>query len=176
MKKIVLDKGWMAVCLFLTGSSLALGQWQTQSLELKPGWNGVYMHVNSTHSGIAALANGTPVEEVWLWQPRITTAQYVTNPDAPSDSKSRWASWKSGLGDASSTLKQMPGNAAYLVKLGGNQNYTWDIKGKPVPPVYQWTTSGLNFLGLPSVETNPKSLEDYFDQAGDLLRVAEIFS
>ena len=176
MKKILLDKGWMAVCLFLTGSSLALGQWQTQSLELKPGWNGVYMHVNSTHSGIAALANGTPVEEVWLWQPRITTAQYVTNPDAPSDSKSRWASWKSGLGDASSTLKQMPGNAAYLVKLGGNQNYTWDIKGKPVPPIYQWTTSGLNFLGLPSVETNPKSLEDYFDQAGDLLRVAEIFS
>ena len=176
MKKIVLDKGWMAVCLFLTGSSLALGQWQTQSLELKPGWNGVYMHVDSTHSGIAALANGTPVEEVWLWQPRLTTAQYVTNPDAPSDSKSRWASWKSGLGDASSTLKQMPGNAAYLVKLGGNQNYTWDIKGKPVPPIYQWTTSGLNFLGLPSVETNPKSLEDYFDQAGDLLRVAEIFS
>ena len=176
MKKIELDKGWMAVCLFLTGSSLALGQWQTQSLELKPGWNGVYMHVNSTHSGIAALANGTPVEEVWLWQPRLTTAQYVTSPDAPSDSKSRWVSWKSGLGDASSTLKQMPGNAAYLVKLGGDQNYTWDIKGKPVPPVYQWTTSGLNFLGLPSVETNPKSLEDYFDQAGDLLRVAEIFS
>jgi len=176
MKKILLDKGWMAVCLFLTGSSLALGQWQTQSLELEPGWNGVYMHVNSTHSGIAALANGTPVEEVWLWQPRLTTAQYVTNPDAPSDSKSRWASWKSGLGDASSTLKQMPGNAAYLVKLGGNQNYTWDIKGKPVPPIYQWTTSGLNFLGLPSVETNPKSLEDYFDQAGDLLQVAEIFS
>ena len=176
MKKIVLDKGWMAVCLFLTGSSLALGQWQTQSLELKPGWNGVYMHVNSTHSGIAALANGTPVEEVWLWKPRLTTAQYVTNPDAPSDSKSRWASWKSGLGDASSTLKQMPGNAAYLVKLGGDQNYTWDIKGKPVPPIYQWTTSGLNFLGLPSVETNPKSLEDYFDQAGDLLQVAEIFS
>ena len=178
MKKIVLDKGWMAVCLFLTGSSLALGQWQTQSLELEPGWNGVYMHVNSTHSGIAALANGTPVEEVWLWQPRITTAQYVTSPDAPSDSKSRWVSWKSGLGDASSTLKQMPGNAAYLVKLGDNQNqnYTWHIQGKPVPPIYQWTTSGLNFLGLPSVETNPKSLEDYFDQAGDLLRVAEIFS
>ena len=115
MKKILLDKGWMAVCLFLTGSSLALGQWQTQSLELKPGWNGVYMHVNSTHSGIAALASGTLVEEVWLWQPRITTAQYVTNPDAPSDSKSRWASWKSGLGDASSTLKQMP----YRLSAGG---------------------------------------------------------
>ena len=78
MKKILLDKGWMAVCLFLTGSSLALGQWQTQSLELEPGWNGVYMHVNSTHSGIAALANGTPVEEVWLWQPRLTTAQYLS--------------------------------------------------------------------------------------------------
>lgn len=172
-----LIKQLIAVLMFACGSLTAVGQWQTQSLTLSPGWNAVYLHVDSMHSGIAAMANGTPVEEVWLWQPELTTAQYVTNPDAPADSKSRWASWKSGLGDASSVLKRMPGNAAYLIKLGGGDDFTWQILGKPVPAQYQWTTSGLNFFGVPSLAgSNAPSLEDYFGPAGDLLRVTDIFA
>ena len=77
---------------------MALAQWQTQSFDLAPGWNAIYTHVDTTHSGIAALASGTQVEEVWMWQPPASTAQYVFTPDLPSDAKSRWASWKSGLG------------------------------------------------------------------------------
>ncbi|MDA7624801.1 hypothetical protein N8697_01385 [bacterium] len=167
---------WIAGCLLVAGSPTALGQWQTQSFDLEPGWNAIYTHVDTMHSGIAALASGTQVEEVWMWQPPASTAQYVTTPDLPSDAKSRWASWKSGLGDNSSVLKRMPGNSAYLVKLGGSANYTWSVKGKPVAPRYQWTTSGLNFFGVPSVPSSPKSLEDYFGYAGYLLQNTQIFA
>ena len=163
-------------CLLVAGSPIALAQWQTQSFDLAPGWNAIYTHVDTTHSGIAALASGTQVEEVWMWQPPASTAQYVTTPDLPSDAKSRWASWKSGLGDNSSVLKRMPANSAYLVKLGGSDNYTWSVKGKPVAPRYQWTTSGLNFFGVPSVPSSPKSLEDYFGFAGYLLQNTKIFA
>ena len=175
MNKI--HKTWMAGALYLAMTSLAQAQWQEQELKLVPGWNSVYLHVDSTHSGIADLAASTQVQEVWLWQPDLTTAQYVINPDAPADSKSRWASWKVGLGDASSTLKNMPANSAYLVKLGGTVDYTWKILGKPVPAYYQWTTSGLNFIGLPSAAgSGAPSLEDYFGLAGDLLLVTDIFA
>ncbi len=167
---------WVAGCLLVAGSPAALGQWQTQSFDLAPGWNAIYTHVDTMHSGIAALANNTPVNEVWMWKPPVSTAQYVTSPDEPSDAKSRWASWKSVLGDNSSVLKRMSGNTAYLVKLGGNVNYTWSVKGKPVPPRYQWTTTGLNFFGVPSVPSNPKSLEDYFADAGYLLQNTQIFA
>ncbi|MEC9304832.1 MAG: hypothetical protein VX449_04540, partial [Pseudomonadota bacterium] len=167
---------WVAGCLLVAGSPAALGQWQTQSFDLAPGWNAIYTHVDTMHSGIAALANNTPVNEVWMWKPPVSTAQYVTSPDVPSDAKSRWASWKSVLGDNSSVLKRMSGNTAYLVKLGGNVNYTWSVKGKPVPPRYQWTTTGLNFFGVPSVPSNPKSLEDYFADAGYLLQNTQIFA
>ena len=167
---------WVAGCLLVAGSPAALGQWQTQSFDLAPGWNAIYTHVDTMHSGIAALANNTPVNEVWMWKPPVSTAQYVTSPDEPSDAKSRWASWKSVLGDNSSVLKRMSGNTAYLVKLGGNVNYTWSVKGKPVPPRYQWTTTGLNFFGVPSVPSNPKSLEDYFADAGYLLQNTKIFA
>ena len=172
-----IHKTWMAGAMLLAMAPFANAQWQEQDLNLSPGWNAVYMHVDSTHSGIAALAAGTQVQEVWLWQPDLTTAQYVINPDAPADSKSRWASWKEGLGDASSTLKNMPGNSAYLVKLGGTDDFTWTILGKPVPAHYQWTTSGLNFIGLPSVAgSGAPSLEEYFGLAGDLLLVTDIFA
>ncbi len=173
----IIHKTWIAGAMLLAMAPFANAQWQEQNLNLSPGWNAVYMHVDSTHSGIAALAAGTQVQEVWLWQPDLTTAQYVINPDAPADSKSRWASWKEGLGDASSTLKNMPGNSAYLVKLGGTDDFTWTILGKPVPAHYQWTTSGLNFIGLPSVAgSGAPSLEDYFGLAGDLLLVTDIFA
>jgi len=177
MKKILANKIIAPFCLLLANSPLALGQWQTQSFDLSPGWNAIYLHIDTMHANISDLAKGTPVEAVWLWQPKLSTAQYVTNPDIPTDSKSRWASWKVGLGDASSTLKKMPGNASYLVNLSGDTSFKWNIKGKPVPAHYQWTTSGLNFLGVPALasDTTP-SLEDYFDQAGDLLRVTQIFA
>lgn len=172
-----IHKTWMAGAILLAMAPFANAQWQEQELKLVPGWNAVYLHVDSTHSGIADLAASTEVQEVWLWQPKLSTAQYVTNPDAPADAKSSWASWKLRLGDASSTLKRMPGNSAYLVKLGGTVDFTWKILGKPVPAQYQWTTSGLNFIGVPSVAGNgAPSLEDYFSPAGDLLLVTDIFT
>jgi len=172
-----IHKTWMAGAILLAMAPFANAQWQEQELKLVPGWNAVYLHVDSTHSGIADLAASTEVQEVWLWQPKLSTAQYVTNPDAPADAKSSWASWMLRLGDASSTLKRMPGNSAYLVKLGGTVDFTWKILGKPVPAQYQWTTSGLNFIGVPSVAGNgAPSLEDYFSPAGDLLLVTDIFT
>jgi hypothetical protein len=172
-----IHKTWMAGAMLIAMAPFANAQWQEQELKLVPGWNAVYLHVDSTHSGIADLAASTEVQEVWLWQPKLSTAQYVTNPDAPADAKSSWASWKLRLGDASSTLKRMPGNSAYLVKLGGTVDFTWKILGKPVPAQYQWTTSGLNFIGVPSVAGNgAPSLEDYFSPAGDLLLVTDIFT
>ena len=89
------------------------------------------------------------IDEIWLWSPSVNEAQFVLSPDAPSGSKSRWIEWRSTLGDASSKLKSLIPNAAYLVKLQEGAVATdWDLKGKPVPPQYNWTTSGLNLLGF----------------------------
>jgi len=186
--------------MLLAMAPFACAQWQTQSFDLVPGWNAIYLHVDATHVEISEFANDTAVEEVWLWKPSGSTAQYVVMPDAPTDSKSRWLSWKVGLGDNTSEFSRMPGNLAYLVKLkktvaqavdaGGqptgeltyqyadpdDPRYTWNIKGKPVPPVYQWTTTGLNFFGVPAVTGSSNSLTDYFQLAGYLLQNTRFFA
>jgi hypothetical protein len=168
-------KIWIVTAVFGACAPLVNAQWQTQSFDLEPGWNGIYLHVDSDHVPISVLAADTQVEEVWQWQTQASTAQFVTKPDAPSDAKTRWASWSVDLG-ASSTLQRMPGNYAYLVKLGGEADFTWEIKGQPEPTHYSWTITGLNFIGVPAVQEAPVSLDDYFSRAGDLLSLSEVFA
>ena len=106
----------------------------------------------------------------------MNEAQFVLSPDAPSGSKSRWIEWRSTLGDASSKLKSLIPNAAYLVKLQEGAVATdWDLKGKPVPPQYNWTTSGLNFVGFPVNPSASWNLESYFLKAENFLSSATFF-
>src|SRR5205085_2361752 len=57
-------------------------------------------------------------------------------------------------------------NAAYLVRVRSDiATYQWQLKGKPVVPRYQWTTSGLNFIGFPTVPVSPPTFEDFLAQA-----------
>ncbi len=59
----------------LLADTVARAQWQTQTIEFRPGWNGVYLHVGTPHNTFANLLAGTPVSEVWLWMPDLTSLQ-----------------------------------------------------------------------------------------------------
>ena len=170
------------IALLLGGAVVAQAQWQTQSFTLKPGWNAVFLHVDASHLTLDELipsATG-PVTEVWLWRPRLSTLQFVDNPATNSTTDSRWAVWTSARGDTD-TLVKLVANGAYLVKNGTATDYDWTVKGKPVPPSYQWTTTGLNFLGFPTPANTAPSFANYFapapglDLAQYLVNAAKIF-
>lgn len=110
-------------------------QWLTQSLSLKPGWNGVFLHVDASHDNIANLVGqdaANPIAEIWMWAP-APLSQSVNFLGTPSES-SQWIGWKRET-QSSSQLQRLAGNVAYLVRVGTNvSTYTWQIKGKPVAP------------------------------------------
>jgi hypothetical protein len=82
-------------------------------------------------------------------------------------------SWKRD--NSASKLQRLVGNAAYLVRVGTNvTSYTWQIKGKPVPPAYQWTTTGLNLFGFPAVTANAPMFDAFLAKAPELQN-AEIY-
>ena len=84
-------------------------------------------------------------------------------------------SWNRNSAEAQ-LLQRLVGNSAYLVRVGTNvSTYTWTIKGKPLPPTYEWTTTGLNFLGFPMVSVNPPTFESFLAKAPELKQSAEIF-
>ncbi len=167
-----------AVSLYVVGLLAAAlpapAQWVTQSISLKSGWNAVYLHVDPSYdtldNQIAADASD-PILEVWLWAPPASTLQFVQSPQQPVEGE-QWRSWNRNT-PAAATLHRLVANAAYLVRSA--TNYTWTIKGKPLPPAYQWTTTGLNFLGFPTVPSLPPTFDSFLSKVPELYQSAEIY-
>ena len=176
-------KSYLAPGLFLAGTSLVPGQWQKQTFELKEGWNAIYTHVDASHATIEKLAMDDGVglaepfrhgvAEVWMWRPKLSNMQYITTPEEPLDTYSRWTSWKS-TDPAGSALKRMIGNAAFLVKV--TQPVNWSIKGKPVPPRYQWTSTGLNFIGFSTPSTSAPVFSNFLNPVDGFGAGSQIFA
>lgn len=153
----------------------AQAQWKTQSFLLKPGWNAVYLHVDPSHTtldGMVAANSANPITEVWAWEPNIAQAQFFSSPQQPITGGSQWRDWnRPAGGDA---LLKLYGNVACLVRNGATTNYTWRVKGKPVPPRYRWT-DGANFIGFPTPETAPPVYDAFLTPAPDLRTGAQIY-
>jgi hypothetical protein len=145
---------------------------------LKPGWNAVYLHVDASHADLNDLVGNdpsNPIEEIWLWQSPLPTGQFIDSPQVPTGTGSQWVTWIRAEGQTSD-LQRLRGNAAYLVRVGnGVTSYTWNVKGKPLSPTYQWTLTGLNFLGFPTPSANPPSFESFLAPAPELQQNAEIY-
>ncbi len=169
-------KSTVGALLAVAFVSAAQAQWQTQSVILKPGWNAVYLHVDLQHETMASLFDATPVSEVWLWKPELSSLMFVTSPQDPLDTNSRWLSWKKAL-PLDATIDAPIGNAAYLIRLDEAEvsDYTLSLKGKPVPPTYNWSSDGANFIGFSTVGSGAPSFYDFLEPASDLRFGAEIF-
>src|SRR3954468_12587772 len=133
-------------CAFLLAIPLAAqAQWITQALDLKPGWNAVFLNVDASHTTLNALVGSdpsNPILEVWRWNPP-STLQFVDGPQAPVAATTEWTSWSRT--ELSPALQRIGGNSAYLVRVGTNvTSYTWRIKGRPVAPRKDWATWGAN--------------------------------
>ncbi len=166
------------VLTLIGGVRTGRAQWLTQSFDLKSGWNAVYLHVDASHDTLANLVAAdlnNPILEVWLWTPHSPTLQFIQSPQQPVDTGSQWLSWVRNSSEGAS-LQRLVGNAAYLVRVAATApTYTWSLKGKPLAPNYEWTTTGLNFLGFPTVPSGPPNFEAFLSQAPDLRQNAEIY-
>jgi hypothetical protein len=178
MRSRLLPAALLSLALGALAPGVARAQWLTQSVDLKAGWNAMFLHVDMTHATLdellAADADGI-IQEVWLWKPEISAQQFVDSPQQPATSDTRWVSWSRSTGEGSQ-LRRMAANVAYLVKVKNTvPTYTWALKGKPQAPSYQWTSSGMNFIGFASDEATPPSIDAFLGLAPGGLRSAVSF-
>ncbi len=146
-------------------------QWVTQSIELASGWNAVYLHVDASHATLDQLVGAgaqqpTPISQVWRWTPNASSAQFVNSPQQPVVGGSQWARWTRG-DVAQSSLSLLTPNFAYLVY--STNNFTWNLKGRPVLPRQEWSVTGLNLVGFPIAPESTTSFEDFLISAPSLL-------
>lgn len=153
------------ICLLLFFATAAQAQWQSESYDLKGGWNSIYLHGDATHASPDELFASNPeVVEVWRWNSNPSQLQFTTSPMLPAPGTPEWNMWVRG--GTANTLTQMSGQAGYLVKCNGTSAnaYSVTIPQRPLPPSAVWVRNGANFLGFPSFKNgaNYPSFSQFF--------------
>ena len=167
-----------AVALGIAAST-ASAQWVTESYPLLAGWNGVWLSQDCSYAPLDTLLAGYPqIQEVWQWNPLASTTQFVTSPGIPIAPDISWKVWRRGL-PADTTLTSLVGNAGYLVKVAtGSLNFTLPLTGQPLLPGQTFKSSGLNFIGFPTLTPDSSSLrniEAYFSYSAILKTNPPVF-
>jgi hypothetical protein len=161
----------------LSFAAPAQAQWVTQRNTLSNGWNSIYLHVDPSDALIGNLLtadSANPIQEVWLWQPSGSTLLFSGSPGQLATDDTQWVVWRRTGG--ASTLSKLVGNAAYLVRVAGALNsYDWDVKGRPLAPSYQWTVTGLNFVGFPTSPQAPPFFTQFLQPAPTLRQMSTIY-
>lgn len=159
---------FLLLTLGLAFTPPARAQWLTQAVDLKAGWNAVFLHVDASHdtlNNLIAAQPDNPILEIWRWNPP-SIAQFTDSPASPS-AAAEWTSWVRGNPD--STLQRLNGDTAYLVRVSVKvTSYVWQIQGRPVLPRHFWSISGLNLVGFPVMATNPPRFDAFLAQAPEL--------
>ncbi len=171
-------RGWWHWCVagaWLASALTGRAQWLSQTNELRAGWNAVYLHVDASHATLDELVGNHPankVEEIWLWAPEPSAAQFVTSPQSPAQ-PTHWLQWVR-TGSPSASLTRISGNVACLVR--ASEDYAWVVQGKPVAPRHTWSGSGLNFVGFPTLPgAAAPTFDAFFGPVPDLRHNAEVY-
>lgn len=153
----------LAFCLLFFAAS-ARGQWQTTTYTLKGGWSSIYLSGDAKQDSLDNIFPAS-VTEVWRWNPNPNQVQFTESPLVPSAGTPEWSVWRRGF-PADSTLTQLIGRTAYLVKSVGTaaNSYTVAIKQSPLSPAASWVRNGANLLGFPSFKNgaNYPTFSNYF--------------
>jgi hypothetical protein len=133
--------------LVLMSSSFtdAYGQWVEQTISLEPGWNSVYLEVQPEPRECDVVFQNIPVASVWCWNPKSSSAQYISTPPSPESLQVGHPLWLAYFPPSqpehiATSLFNLIGGKAYLIKLNGIQQVQWTIKGKPRLPGIDWET------------------------------------
>lgn len=162
----------------VVGAQPLWGQWVTEEIPLKAGWNAVYLHVDSSHVTLneaIGLDDSNPIEEIWMWVPPGPTLQFFDTFQSPQAGSTEWLRWDRYWAGAS-PLQRLVGNVACLVRVAdGAADYTWTVTGKPMAPRYEWTSSGMNLIGFTVPRDQPPTWGNFLGPVRSLHDFAEIY-
>jgi len=142
----------------------AAAQWVSQTVTLEPGWNAVFVEVEPQPESCAAVFEGIPVEGVWYWRPETSSVQFITNPDELVPDAPDWRAYfpPTSLAHALTTLRVVRGNRPYLIKLEGDVDVEWTVRGAPSLRPIEWIPDSFNLVGFNVMADSGPTFEGLF--------------
>lgn len=168
MNNIVLKNVLFVALMALCSSALSIDRVQT--IELKKGWNAVYLNVDPEITGqnisayIASTigdASSLPIEIITTYLPMETSVEYIDSPDEKVWKQPSWNTWiRDDLPESFLTnLYDLEAGQAYLIK--SSRDFTWNVKGAVRRVRTKWHADSFNFVGFQVGET-PLSFHQLF--------------
>jgi hypothetical protein len=147
-------------------SSAASTSWagvsRTQTINLRKGWNAVFLQVTPADAAPSSVFANTPVSIVATYLTASSPVQFVQNPGATPWKKNGWGVWYAATRPDAflSNLSTVNGNRAYLIY--SEQNYILNIQGNVTFEPTRWKSDSFNFIGFCLDEQSPPTFDKFF--------------
>jgi hypothetical protein len=143
----------------------AEAQWTTQTIQLQPGWNAVFLEIEPEPRDCDSQLSALPIESVWAWNRRFSSVQFIQDPTTLVPGQEDWLAWlpPAHPGRAALNLHILQGAKPYLIKLPDAAPATsWQIKGQPVVRTTEWISDSLNLVGFAIDAAKPPTFQELF--------------
>lgn len=150
---------WTAVFLLATAATGQDGGVRTQTFELQPGWNSIFVEVLPEPADLDAVFHGLPIESIWGWFPPSGAIDFLDDPSTGLEKVEGWRGWfpRPRPEALLSNLFGIEVNRAYLVELGGSVPVTVTVTGRPVNLDLEWVPDSFNLVGFQVDPDQPPS-------------------
>lgn len=156
----------------------ALGPFRTQTIELKAGWNAVYLEIEPLQTNPDELFENTPIEIVASYFRPVTSQQFVESPSEVLSDPKGWNVWyRPGRADELLTdLYEIQAHGSYLVY--AEEAYTWQVNGTPFYGASKWHPNAYSLVGFPIDPAQAPTVASFFSgvNAHENLKVYQLNS
>ncbi len=138
----------------------------TQTLNLDPGWNAVYVEVQPAANTPATVFSALPQgSTVWAWTGKDSPVQFIQDPNEAAVYKPKWLNISTAPTEASlNSLYAIKANTPYLVRVAGNAPVSVAILGRPTIRHKSWVPDSFNLTGF-SFSATPPTFATFFAQS-----------
>lgn len=135
---------------------------RSQTLQLQPGWNSIYLEVDPIEKSPASLFENQPVDIVASYSSPRNGAQFVENPSADMLNAYGWAVWyaERRSDDFLTTLYSIEGDQPYLIH--SETNATLTIEGTLPTVGRNWIPDAFNYVGFTVQNPGAPTFEQFF--------------
>jgi len=159
---------WLVLAAFaLAAPAAAQPQW-TQTFDLVPGWNAIYLHVQPLVTDPEIVFAGLDVRSVWTRGVEPGSVEFIADPADALRKQRGWLAYvppdrDESIGPelADNRLVNIQGGRGFLIEIEG-EPATLRVTGRPLLPVIPWQANRFNLVGFPIDPDNPPTFAAYF--------------
>jgi len=134
-----------------------------QKINLKAGWNAIFLIVEPAPPNPDVVFADLPVDQVLSFFPKTSSVQFIKDPTEKEWHKTGWHRWmpKRFKESKFNDLYSLQANRCYLIFC--TADYTWNLTGIPYATPQIWQPDSFNLVGFHVDPISPPTFAQYFE-------------